>query len=209
MDLYLEMIEKDYPLDLTEAVYGLIMDIRNCQPDKVYDKHYVYMDQDYSTRNEHGRFTGSVPHGSGGASGGSSSGGGAVRLRINMFDKSDPLYLQAFSIEEENGFEDICSHGSPDSIEVRVDGKKVQMNAEQFAEYLKSQNKSGDFRLASCSTGKGEDSFAQQLSKIMQNKIKAPDDDVYYIPDDGVLRIGSEYRDMGKWRTFDKGVEIL
>lgn len=71
MDLYLEMIEKDYPLDLTEAVYGLIMDIRNCQPDKVYDKHYVYMDQDYSTRDEHGRFTGSVPHGSGSSGGGS------------------------------------------------------------------------------------------------------------------------------------------
>ena len=214
MDIYFNMVEKGCPRDLTRDVLRFIIDLGNEleKQEKPYRKTiigYVCKGEDYSTRDEHGRFTGSVPHGSGGASGGSSSGGGAVRLRINMFDKSDPLYLQAFSIEEENGFEDICSHGSPDSIEVRVDGKKVQMNAEQFAEYLKSQNKSGDFRLASCSTGKGEDSFAQQLSKIMQNKIKAPDDDVYYIPDDGVLRIGSEYRDMGKWRTFDKGVEIL
>ena len=33
-------------------------------------------------------------------------------------------------------------------------------------------------------------------------------DDVYYIPEEGTLRIGSQFTDMGKWRVFDKGVEI-
>ena len=41
----------------------------------------------------------------------------------------------------------------------------------------------------------------------MQNKNMAPDD-VYYIPEEGTLRIGSQFSDMGKWRVFDKGVEI-
>ena len=84
------------------------------------------------------------------------------------------------------------------------------MNAVEYAEYLKSTGHTiRDFRLAACSTGKGDNSFAQQLSKELQIKVKAPDDDVYYIPEDGVLRIGSEYRDIGKWRTFDRGVEVL
>ena len=145
-----------------------------------------------------------------GSTGGGGSGGEAVKPRINLFDKGDPLRTEAFSIEEETGFEDICSHGSPQAIEVSVKGKRVQMNADEFADYLKANGyKGGDLRLAACSTGKGNDPFAQQLSKALGNKVKAPDDDVYYIPEEGVLRIGSKYTNLGEWRTFDKGVEVL
>ena len=31
-----------------------------------------------------------------------------MKLQVNLFDKTDPLYLDSFSIEEEYGFEDIC-----------------------------------------------------------------------------------------------------
>lgn len=160
-------------------------------------------------RDEHGRFT----FGSGGGNSEKSltkdDVSGIIRLRINEFDKSDPLYYEAFSIEEEPGFEDVCAHGNPKSIEVNINGQKVVLNAHDYAEHLRSNGYNGeDLRLASCSTGKGDNSFAQQLSKELGNKVKAPDDDVFYIPDEGVLYVGSRYSNVGKWRIFDKGVEI-
>jgi SPP1 gp7 family putative phage head morphogenesis protein len=36
---------------------------------------------------------------------------GTIKLSINLFDKSDALFLDALSIEKEPGFEDVCSHG--------------------------------------------------------------------------------------------------
>lgn len=134
-----------------------------------------------------------------------------IKLRVNMFDKSDPLYLDAFSIEGEDGFEDICIHGCSSSVQRIVDGKPVNMSATEFAESLKKDTsyKGGNIRLASCSTGKGENSFAQQLSKALSVTVKAPDDDVFYAPDEGTLFVGSPYANVGKWRVFKNGDEVL
>lgn len=134
---------------------------------------------------------------------------GIIALRINMFDKGDPLYIDAFSIEEDPGFEDVCLHGAPDSVQKTIDGNKTNLNAKEFAEILRNSGyEGGDIRLASCSTGKGENSFAQQLSKELGVKVKAPDTDVYYAPDEGVLFVGSPNANIGKWRIFENGVEI-
>lgn len=131
-----------------------------------------------------------------------------IKLQMNLFDESDPLYLDMFSIEEEAGFEDIGLHGSPDSVQKKIDGKLTNFTPKEFAKYLKENGyDGGDIRLASCSTGKGDNSFAQQLSKELGVKVKAPDDDVYYIPNEGVLFIGSPYQNTGKWRIFNNGVE--
>lgn len=155
-----------------------------------------------------------------GDDGGGSSGGAGksidksakhdiIKLKINMFDKSDPLYMESYSIEEENGFEDVMLHGSPDSVQVTVKGKKINLDAAEFAEHLKKNGyKGGNIRLASCSTGQGDNSIAQELSKILGVKVKAPDDDVYYIPEEGIMFVGSRYSNTGKWRIFDKGVEV-
>ena len=134
----------------------------------------------------------------------------SIKLKVNFFDKSDPIYFDALSIEEESGFEDICIHGSPDSVQRVVDGKPVNMNAKEFAQFLKNETsyKGGNIRLASCSAGKGDNSFAQQLSKELGVTVKAPDNDVYYIPDDGVLFVGSPYSNTGNWRIFRNGEEI-
>jgi ASC-1-like (ASCH) protein len=132
-----------------------------------------------------------------------------IKLGVNLFDKNDPLYIDAASIEEIDGFEDIYLHGSPSSVQKKVDGKIVNMGAKEFAEYLKNDTNysGGDIRLASCSTGSGENSFAQQLSKELGVRVMAPDDDVYYAPNEGTLFVGSEYQNVGKWRLFNKGVE--
>ena len=100
MDIYFNMVEKGCPRDLTRDVLRFIIDLGNEleKQDKPYIKRftgYVCKGEDYSTRDEHGRFTGSVPHGSGGASGGSSSSsdGGQASSNyakpIEMLDFSD------------------------------------------------------------------------------------------------------------------------
>ena len=77
IDIFFDMSEKGYPKDLTDGVLRLIIDLRNDleKQKKPYIKRvtgYVCKGEDYSTRDEHGRFTGSVPHGSESSSGGGS-----------------------------------------------------------------------------------------------------------------------------------------
>ena len=101
-------------------------------------------------------------------------------------------------------------HGSPSSVEVIRNGEKVYLGVDDFIADINNKGyKGGDIRLCSCSTGQGDNSFAQQLSQKLGIKVKAPDDVLYYIPEDGVLFVGSEFRDTGRWRIFDKGVEII
>lgn len=135
--------------------------------------------------------------------------GGIMKLGINLFDKSDPIFYDAFSIEEEPGFKDVFIHGSPSSVQIIKNGKPTNLTASEFASILKENGYTGgNIRLASCSTGQGDISFAQQLSKELGVTVKAPDAEVFFIPDDGVLFVGSPYGNTGKWRTFRNGVEV-
>lgn len=79
----------------------------------------------------------------------------------------------------------------------------------EFAEFLRTSTnyKGEDIRLASCATGKGDNSFAQQLSKELGVRVMAPDDDLYYLPNEGTMFVGSPYTNKGTWRIFNNGVE--
>ena len=136
-------------------------------------------------------------------------GSGIIKLKINLFDKSDSIYFDTFSIEEEVGFQDVYLHGSPSAVQVIRNNKPVNLSVDEFVEVLKKSGYTGgNIRLASCSTGAGDNSFAQQLSQKLKITVKAPDDDVYFLPDEGVLFVGSPYGNTGKWRIFKNGVEI-
>lgn len=133
-----------------------------------------------------------------------------IKLQINLFDTSDPLYIEAFSMEEEDNFENVCMHGSPKSVQMMIHGKPKNFTALEFAEYLRnSKNYNGqNLKLLACSAGKGENSFAQQLSKELNITVKAPDDDVYYAVEEGIAFVGASNANIGKWRLFKNGVEI-
>lgn len=134
-----------------------------------------------------------------------------IKLQINYFSPTDPLFVEAFSMEEEDGFVNVCMHGSPQSVQRIIDGVPQNFTAAEFAELLKSNKKYNgeDLKLLSCSTGKGDNSFAQQLSKELGIRVKAPDDDVYYAVEEGVAFVGASYGNTGKWRIFENGVEIF
>ena len=95
-------------------------------------------------------------------------------------------------------------------MQKRIDGELKNMTAKEFADFLKKSTnyKGGDIRLASCSTGAGENSFAQQLSKELGVRVMAPDSDLYYAPNEGTVFGGAPNCNLGKWRTFENGVEI-
>ena len=132
-----------------------------------------------------------------------------IRLGINLFDTSDELYVEAFSIEEETGFTDVYLHGSSSSVQIIVNGKPKDLTPDEFERLLKRKGFiSGDIRLCSCSTGYGDDSFAQQLSKIHNGKVKAPDSDVYYAPNEGTVFLGDPNANVGRWRIFENGDEV-
>lgn len=132
-----------------------------------------------------------------------------IKLAINQFQTTDELYMEAFSIEEEYGYENICTHGDRQSMQAIINGVAKNLNAKEYARHLRDNLKwSGkDLKLCACETGRGENSFAQQLSKELGIKVKAPDDDVYYIPEDGTVFVGSPHSNMGTWRVFVNGVE--
>ena len=145
--------------------------------------------------------------------------GGARKLLVSGDEDMTQMLAACFNhcpalaarIEEDDGFEDICVHGCPESVQRIVDGKPINMSAKEFAVFLKENTayNGGDIRLASCSTGQGDNSFAQQLSKELGVTVKAADSDVYFIPDEGILFVGSPYANTGKWRTFRNGDEII
>ena len=133
---------------------------------------------------------------------------GTMRLGMNLFGENDPIYLDSFSIEPEEGFLDIFAHGDGKTKTIEVKGE--QMSAEEFASYLyeRASYKGQDLKLSVCEAGQGDDSFAQQLSSIMGIKVKAPDMDAFYDPKDGVVHVGAPTQDVGHWRVFDKGEEL-
>ena len=55
-----------------------------------------------------------------------------IKLGINMFDKSDPLYVESFSIEEEKGFTDIFLHGSSSSVQIKREEKLVNLSPQSL-----------------------------------------------------------------------------
>ncbi len=74
---------------------------------------------------------------------------GIMKLGINLFDTSDELYVEAFSIEEETGFTDIYLHGSPSSVQIKVNGKPKNLTPTEFEKLLKEKGlNGGDIRCA-------------------------------------------------------------
>lgn len=131
----------------------------------------------------------------------------AIKFGINLFDKNDPIYLDVFAIEEENGFLDIYLHGNSETVQITRDGKPINLNVDNFIVYLKDKgyNINKDIRLCSCSGGAGNNSFAQELSKKLGITVKAADMDVYYAPNEGTLFVGSPIQNIGHWRIFKNG----
>ena len=109
-----------------------------------------------------------------------------------------------------DGFYDIIAHGNEYTIEVQHNGKSIQINHRTAAKLFLKDNryKKQGIRLLSCSTGKIDNGFAQNLANKLGVPVKAPTDILwvkpsgkYYVKSGKVIN-GHLYEDGSKPGRF-------
>lgn len=104
-------------------------------------------------------------------------------------------------IPPKDGYYDVIMHGAPKTVEFfgeRTDAKTI-------AEIIKNRKdySGGAIRLLSCSTGMGEDCFAQRLADELGVLVEAPNDIIWAFPN-GKYTIGkSPLSNTGKMLKFN------
>ena len=83
-----------------------------------------------------------------------------------------------------NGFYDVIAHGSPVSIQIQHKGQTININHRIAAKINKNdkQYKGQGIRLLSCSTGKLNYGFAQNLANKLNVPVQAPTDILWAKP---------------------------
>lgn len=113
-----------------------------------------------------------------------------------------------------NGFYDVIAHGSPINIEINHNGKAITINHRVAAKLLKTDKnyKGQGIRLLSCSTGKIDNGFAQNLANKLKVPVMAPTDILWAKPNgshyvasavniNGIL-VEDKTKNRGKFKTF-------
>lgn len=113
----------------------------------------------------------------------------------------DAFGIFASRIPAKQGFYDVAIHGSPKTT--MFYGERISANT--LAEIIKSRSDydgKSSIRLLSCSTGQGENCFAQRLANELGVTVEAPDD-IIWARSDGTFTIGkTKYRNTGHMITF-------
>ncbi len=122
-------------------------------------------------------------------------------------------YIKNRSDVDVDGFYDIIAHGNEYTIEVQHNGQAIQIDHRTAAKLLSRDKnyKQQGIRLLSCSTGKIDNGFAQNLANKLGVPVKAPTDILwvkssgnYYVKAGKVIN-GHLYEDgskVGKFKTF-------
>ena len=134
------------------------------------------------------------------------------RERINEVDKTDVLHYQGAEnfIDNSNDRITFVSHGSPQAINA---ASNPNMSAKEFVDYLEenssvwqnTEDKSTlTIVLLACYTGQGENSIAQQISKLLPDvTIIAPTEEVKAFSDDKNIQIYGVYVNEAQWGDQD------
>ena len=93
-------------------------------------------------------------------------------------------YIKRRKDADANGFYDIIAHGNPISIEIQHNGKTITIDHRIAARLFKQdkQYKGQAIRLLSCSTGKLDTGFAQNLANKLNVPVQAPTDILWATP---------------------------
>ncbi len=123
---------------------------------------------------------------------------GAESIKLNLFDpqKDSKLWSDAEAFQGEPGKVYVFGHGTPESISDDRNGKgtaSVRLNPRELGVMLEGMGVTADTKvvLVSCSTGKGQHSFARELSRYF-SEVEAPTRDIWT----NGARSGEELRPM-------------
>lgn len=122
-------------------------------------------------------------------------------------------YIKRRNDVDANGFYDIIAHGNPTSIEIQHNGRSITINHRIAAKlFCHDKRYNGQaIRLLSCSTGRLDTGFAQNLANKLNVPVQAPTDILwakpngkYYVTAGKSLNgtIVEDFSIPGRFRTF-------
>ncbi|NRQ42473.1 RHS repeat protein [Rheinheimera sp. YQF-2] len=127
---------------------------------------------------------------------------------INLFSSNENIHNYAKKVNNTASVLRVGAHGDPTQI---VDSIGLTVSAKKLASMIKAHPKYQDgmmVDLLSCNTGKGENSYAQQLAEELGSPVRAPDEFLWYYSDGKLAPMGmTDAGDMdmskpGKIHTF-------
>lgn len=120
------------------------------------------------------------------------------------------IYMSRRKDIDEKGEYDVVAHGNPKKIYVTHNGKDIEINSRIAAKLIKSRddynkNKRQSIRLLSCNTGKGKNSFAQNLANKMGVTVYAPTKMIWAWPNGTHGVYGAKKNNINEPDLKDKG----
>ena len=123
------------------------------------------------------------------------------------------VVLKRVSWNDANGFYDIIAHGSEVSIAIQHNGQTIPIDHRIAARLFKQdkQYKGQAIRLLSCSTGKLDTGFAQNLANKLNVPVQAPTDILwvkpsgrYYVTAGKIIngKLVEDFSKPGDFKTF-------
>lgn len=95
--------------------------------------------------------------------------------KVILLGTNDPNYPAAINTPDDPNICLVISHGTPQSVN--------RMNARQLNQYLEGKCKPQQpIKLDACRTGYGDNSIAEQLSKLRKVPVTAPDERTWVTP---------------------------
>jgi hypothetical protein len=134
---------------------------------------------------------------------------------INFMRNDDNFYqwVSKRKLIDKNGYYDVVAHGNNKVIEVQTHRGPMAVN-HRIAARLIQQNpeyKDQNIRLLSCSTGKTDNGFAQNLANKLGVKVKAPTD-ILWVNENGHMDVAAkgingkaDLTKRGMFRVFNPG----
>lgn len=126
-----------------------------------------------------------------------------------IFQSGDRTYFNYISKRKDidaNGIYDVVVHGASNFIVIQHNGKDINVNSRNVAKIIKKRTdyKRGQpIRLLSCDTGKGENSFAQNLANKLGVTVYAPTEMLWARPN-GTHFIAAAMKNNLKVPDFSK-----
>ncbi len=108
---------------------------------------------------------------------------GELVLRSEVYQYFDNISRRT-DIDPDGQF-DVVGHGSPVSIQIEVNGEKLQLDARTISKLISHNGKyrkKQPIRLLSCLTGSKANGFAQNLANKLNTVVIAPTDLVWAYP---------------------------
>jgi len=134
---------------------------------------------------------------------------------MNFMEKNDRFYKNALNRPDidTNGYYDIIAHGTPNGMEMTINGKKQIVDHRMLSNILKNSSdyNGQNIRLLSCNTGAIDNGFAKNLSNKLNVEVLAPTDYLWAYPN-GKMVVAPmtsnrlpDLNNLGTFRLFTPG----